>query len=113
MTPLESTARVATNQAGLYLKRFCEHVARQRERHGAPEVEVTFDDSEGSVNFAPLISGTCRLNARQEGLLVVDATGTDEAALKRIQRLVTEHLERFGRGELTVNWGTASGERLP
>lgn len=104
-----STARVATERPTLYLKQLCEHFAHERRRHSAPEVEVTFDDHEGFVNFAPVVSGTCRLDAREEGVLVLDASGTDQAALERVRRIVTEHVERFGRRDgLTVEWGPTS-----
>jgi hypothetical protein len=104
-----STARVATEHPTLYLRQLCEHFDHERGRHGAPGVEVTFDDHEGFVNFAPAVSGTCRLDAREEGVLMLSASGTDQAALERVQRVVTEHVERFGRRDrLTVEWGPAS-----
>jgi hypothetical protein len=107
-----STARVATQRPTLYLKQICEHFADESRRHSAQEFEVTFDDHEGSVNFAPIVSGTCRLNAREEGVLVLDARGSDQAALERVQRIVAKHLERFGqRDGLAVEWGPASEQR--
>jgi hypothetical protein len=106
---LATSARVATERSTLYLNQLCGHFAHERGRHGAPGVEVTFDDHEGFVNFAPVVSGTCRLDAREEGVLVLSASGTDEVALGRVQRIVTEHVERFGaRDGLTVQWGPAS-----
>ena len=87
---LASTAHVATERPSFYLKQLCEHFAHERRRHSAPEVEVTFDDHEGFVNFAPVVSGICRLDARQERVLVIEASGTDQAALERVQRLLTE-----------------------
>jgi hypothetical protein len=106
---LVSSARVATEHPRIRLKQFCEHVADERRRHAAPEVEVIFNENEGFVNFAPLIDATCRLDARQERLLVLEARAADRAALERVQRLLTEHLERFGqRGASTVEWGSAS-----
>ena len=108
MTPMPvSSARVATEQPSLYVTRFCEHVAQQRERHGAPDVEVAYDEQEGFVDFAPIIAATCRLDARRDGVLVIEATAADEAALAHVQRLVGEHLQRFGRDEgLTVEWSS-------
>lgn len=101
-----SSARVATERPTGYLRQLCEHFAHERGRHSAPGVEVTFDDHEGFVDFAPIISGTCRLDARQEGVLALEARGSDQAALERVQRLLTEHVERFGRPDgLTVEWG--------
>jgi hypothetical protein len=104
-----STARVATERPTLYLRQLCEHFADERQRHSAQEFEATFDDHEGFVDFAPVISGNCHLEARQGGLLVVVASGTDQDALERVQRIVTKHLERFGRPDgLTVQWGPTS-----
>jgi hypothetical protein len=101
-----STARVATERPTLYLSQLCEHFADESQRHSAQEFEVTFDDREGFIDLAPVVSGSCRLDARQGGVLVVVASGTDQAALERVQRIVTKHLERFGQPDgLTVEWG--------
>jgi hypothetical protein len=106
---LSSTAHVATGRAALYLRQLCDHFADHTQRHSAQEFEVRFDDRQGFINFAPIVSGTCRLDARQEGVLVVKASGTDQAALARVQRIVTKHLERFGTSDrLTVDWGAAA-----
>jgi hypothetical protein len=104
-----STARVATDRPTLYLERLCEHFANATQRHSAQEFEVGLDGHEGFINFAPVVGGACGLDARREGVLVVEASGTDEAALARVQRIVTKHLEQFGQSEgLTVEWGAAS-----
>jgi hypothetical protein len=101
-----STARVATERPTTYLRQLCEHFADPAHRHSGQEFEVTFDDHEGFIDFAPVISGTCRLEARQEGVLVVEASATDEAARERVQRVVARHLERFGQSDgLTMEWG--------
>jgi hypothetical protein len=100
-----SAARVATERATTYLKQLCEHFADQGQRHSAQEFYVRSDDYEGRIDFAPVVSGSCRLDAREEGVLVVEASGSDEAALERIQRIVAKHLERFGQSDgLTVEW---------
>jgi hypothetical protein len=105
---LASTARVATERPTTYLKQLCEHFADESQRHSAQEFEVDVDDHEGFINFAPVVSGTCRLDSRQEGVLVVEASGSDQRALERVQRIVTKHLERFGGSErLTVEWRPA------
>jgi uncharacterized protein len=104
-----STARVATERPTLYLTRLCEHFGDPAHRHSGQEFEVTFDEHEGFIDFAPVVSGTCRLNARQEGMLVVEASATDQGARERVQRIVARHLERFGQSDgLTVEWGPAS-----
>jgi len=105
---LASTARVTTERPKLYLTRLCQHFADAGERHSAQAFEVALDDREGFINFAPVVSATCRLEARQEGALVVEVRASDQAALDRVQRIVTKHLERFGRSDgLTVEWGAA------
>jgi uncharacterized protein len=104
-----SSARIATERPTLYLTQLCEHFADETRRHSAQEFEVTFDDREGFVNFAPVVGGTCRLDAREEGVLVLFASGTDQATLGRVQRIVAKHVERFGsRDGLTVEWSPAS-----
>jgi hypothetical protein len=104
-----STAQVATERPTVYLRQLCEHFADPRHRHSGQEFEVTFDDREGFIDFAPVVSGACRLNARQEGMLVVEASGTDQGARERVQRIVARHLERFGQSDgLTVEWGPPS-----
>jgi hypothetical protein len=104
-----SSAGIPTGRPTHYLRRLCEHFARERGRHAAPEIEVTFDDHEGLVNFAPIFSGTCRLDASEEGLLILSVTATDQAALEGVQRVLSEHVERFGRREgLTVEWSHPS-----
>jgi hypothetical protein len=106
-----STAHVVTERPALYLKQLCEHFADQTQRHSPQEFEVTFDDREGLIDFAPVVSGTCRLDARQEGVLVVEVSGSDRAALERVQRIVTKHLQRFGdRDGLRVAWRPASAK---
>jgi hypothetical protein len=102
---LASTARVATERSMTYLRQLCEHFADASQRHSTQEFDVSFDDHEGFIAFAPVVSGSCCLDARQEGLLVVEASGSDQTGLERVQRIVTKHLERFGRSEgLTVEW---------
>jgi hypothetical protein len=59
-----STARVATRRPTLYLKQLCEHFADERRRHSAQEFDVTFDEHEGFIDFAHVVSGNCRLDAR-------------------------------------------------
>ena len=107
------TARVATEHPTLYLRQLCEHFADQSQRHSGQEFDVTFDDREGFIDFAPVVSGSCRLDARQGDVLVLVASGTERAALERIQRIVAKHLERFGGPDgLTVEWAPTS-ERPP
>jgi hypothetical protein len=100
-----STTHVATERPSHYLKQLCEHFADESQRHSAQEFEVTFDDREGFIDFAPVVSGTCRVEAREGAELVVEVRATDQAALDRVKRIVTKHLERFGRSDgLRVEW---------
>jgi hypothetical protein len=109
-----SSARVATERPTVYLKQLCEHFADERRRHSTQEFEVTFDDREGFVDFAPLVSGICRLDAREEDVLVLEASGTDQAALERVERIVAKHVVRFGgRDGLAVEWLPASEAPSP
>jgi hypothetical protein len=103
---LASKGRVATNRPAHYLRQLCEHFADTSRRHSDQEFDVAFDEGEGLIDFVPVISGRCRLDARTEGVLVLEARGADPAALERIQRIVAKHVERFGEAEgLTVDWG--------
>jgi hypothetical protein len=109
-----STAYVATGRPALYLKQLCEHFADETQRHSPQEFEVTFDDHEGRIDFAPVVSGSCRLDARRDGVLLVEASGTDQPALERVQRIVAKHLQRFGAGDgLKVEWVAGGGQDLP
>lgn len=104
-----SSARVATERASAYLKQLCEHFAEESRRHFGQEIVVTLDGDEGFVDFSPFVSGAVRLHAREKGLLVLEASATDGATLKRLQGTLTEHTERFGRRDgLRVEWGPAS-----
>lgn len=106
---LASAAHVATERPTTYLKQLCEHFADVRHRHSAQEFEVTLNDREGFIDFASVVSGTCRLDARHEGVLIVEVSGSDEATLARVRRIVTKHLERFGGSDgLRVDWGAVS-----
>ena len=106
---ITSRARVATGDARHYLRRLCQHFADPSERHSGQAFDVSFDDREGSIDFAPVIAATCRIDATEPGVLTVEAHAGDEAALGRVQRIVTKHLKHFGQGEdLTVDWNAAA-----
>jgi hypothetical protein len=106
---VSSAARVATQRPAHYLKRLCEHFADEGQRHSGQEFEVTFDERDGFINFTPVVDGSCRLDAREEGVLVIEASGSDQPALDRVRRIVTRHLERFGEPDgLTVEWHIGS-----
>ena len=103
---IAGTARVATERGAVYLEQLCEHFADSSERHSDQEFAVTVDDHRGSIDFTPVVSGVCHLDAGEEGVLEIEVRAGDQPALERIQRIVGRHLERFAQGEgLTVEWG--------
>lgn len=91
-----SQAKISTDHATSYLRQLC--------RHWAHKFPVTFDDSEGRIE---LPSGVCLMQASSQTLSVqleLPDTG-DEAHL---QRVVAEHLQRFGfRETLVFDWQPA------
>jgi uncharacterized protein len=106
---LATTARVETDRATLYLKQLCEHFADPERRHSGQQFEVSFDEREGLINLAPVVSGSCRLDASKDGVLVLSVSGADRAAVERLQRIIARHVERFGHGDgLRVAWGPIS-----
>ena len=64
---LVSTAQVATERPTFYLRSVCEHFADVTQRHSDQRFDVSFDEHEGFIDFAPVVSGTCRLDARRGG----------------------------------------------
>jgi hypothetical protein len=107
---LSSTARVATERASSFLKELCEHFTHESRRHFGQEIAVSFGDDDGFVDFAPFVSGTLRLDAREEGVLALEASGSDQAGLARVQQIVSENLERLGQSDrLTVQWAPSTG----
>jgi hypothetical protein len=102
---LTGTGRVVTDSPSRYLAQLCEHFRHESRRHFGQEIEVSFSDLEGFVDFAPFVSGTLRLDARQDGVLALEARGADPTALERIQQIVGENVERLGKRDgLTVEW---------
>jgi hypothetical protein len=113
---LSAEAQVQTEKPGRYLAQFCRHASqvggrlRHRPRsHGGggtgPEMRhVEWSETKGSL---VLDWGRCTLQAAP-GTLTVRAEAADEENLTRIQDLVTERLEAFGRRDhLTVAWRQA------
>ncbi|GGM83851.1 hypothetical protein GCM10012275_63070 [Longimycelium tulufanense] len=92
-TTLISEARVETDRPGRYLVQLCKHLGHK--------VHAEWSEERGFVDFG---AGNCLLRA-EPGVLVMRATGTDEAALQRVEHVAGSHLERFGgRDELVVRW---------
>jgi hypothetical protein len=66
------------------------------------QVCAEYSDGAGLLTFTPW--GRCRLQATV-GVLTIRAEADDEQDLRRIQRVITADLERFGRrSRLSVAW---------
>ncbi len=88
-----STVDVKTGNAVSYMKQLC--------RHWAHKFPVAFDDSTGTIE---LPQARCVLSASPETLGVKLAMPED-ADQDRMERVVAEHLQRFGfREELVFAW---------
>lgn len=88
-----SSATVPTARPAPYMKQLCKHF-----RH---KLEVNFDEARGEIRFD---FGRCRLDVA-EGALVLVAEAADEPRLERVEQVIADHLERFGRrDELSVRW---------
>lgn len=88
-----STATVPTDRAGRYLAQLCRHFAQKIDAH-----------IQGAEGFADFGWGTCKLTATHASLLLRGEA--DEAdQLARIEHVVRDHVERFGRRDgLQVQW---------
>ena len=94
---LQSTARVSTPKAAIYMKQLC--------RHFGHKWEVAFTDVDGSVEFP---YGRCTLKAEAD-VLELAATAGDEESLERLQRVAAAHLVRFAfRDDLQIDWQRSS-----
>ena len=90
-----STAVVPTAHAGRYLRQLCSHWSHR--------FSVTFDERHGSVPFENGATGT--VDASDDALTVrLDAPDAD--ALRRMQGVLAEHLDRFAFREapLRFDW---------
>jgi hypothetical protein len=114
---LTADSEIATDRGSRYLVQLCRHAASMAStkghrlrahpgRDGPPpgEVQLAADwsDTDGVIRFAPW--GRCTLQATANTVTVrIDAR--DEGALSRIQDIITDDLQRFGRRErLIVTW---------
>ncbi|WP_369254978.1 DUF2218 domain-containing protein [Streptomyces sp. R35] len=118
---LTAEARVETDRPSRYLVQLCKHFdnkgrhlghrprghngedaqALQETRAVAAQAQVEWSETRGSVR---LPWGRCELRA-EPGALTAHVEAVDEENLRRLQDLVTGHVERFGRREeLTVAW---------
>lgn len=99
-TTVTSTARVVTDAAARYATQLAAHLGRKATVEAGPEGDRVV-----------LGAGSCLLRV-EPGALTLEAVAADEAALARVQQVVGDHLERFGRrAGLTVHW--AAGPSRP
>jgi hypothetical protein len=99
-------ARVETERSSRYLVHLCKHFERKAPEHPEMDVHVEWSDDRGAVSFG---WGRCTLDAGP-GLLTLRAEAPDEENLQRVEDLVANLLEAFGkRDHLTVNWTPAHG----
>ncbi len=87
-TGLRSAATVATAKPSPYLLQTAKHF-----RH---KLDVRFDEREAIV---PFTFGYAVLRPGGDGRLRIDAFSGTEPGLRRVERVIGEHLERFGRGD--------------
>ena len=91
-----SVTDIATPMASRYLQQLCKHFAHK--------LDVTFDETAGSIAFS---AGICRLQAEDETLRI-SLEPVDKADLDRLQDVVVRHLIRFAfREELEIAWHPA------
>ncbi|PWC33677.1 DUF2218 domain-containing protein [Azospirillum sp. TSO35-2] len=94
-----STTRIATPNGRRYMTQLC--------KHWAHKFEVTYDENQGVIPFAP--DRRCQLAADEGGLgITVEVEEADQ--LERMQGVVIDHLKRFAfREELGEAVWTAVG----
>ncbi|WP_405136393.1 DUF2218 domain-containing protein [Nocardia sp. NBC_01388] len=113
-------ARIATDQSGRYLRRFGKHAsamasprAHRMRMHGSNpiargEVRLRIESTGAltTIHFDPW--GRCALRAETDALVArIDAS--DDRAMQQIRDTITRDLERFGPGELAVDWHEVDG----
>lgn len=93
---LTARADVVTDTPGRYAKQLVSHLGRR--------VEFTVD---GAVSSARFGDGTGTVVVG-DGVLTLLAEASDADSLALVQRVLGDHLERFGqRNELVVTWSAA------
>ena len=110
-------AAVRTDRAARYLDQFCQHAGQvHRMRHrlshgragatgghlpGSGQVTVQRSDTQATIDFG---WARCQLTAGND-TLTLRAEAGDEPMLQRVQDIVANDLNRFGRREqLTFTW---------
>ena len=103
---LITEARVETERSSQYLAQLCSHFAHKAQAHPEIDAHVEWSDDRGVASFG---WGRCSLYA-DPAALTLRAEAPDEESLQRVEDLVADHLERFGkRDRLTVTWTPAQG----
>jgi hypothetical protein len=93
---LTARADVATDAPGRYAKQLVSHLGRR--------VEFTVDGAASTARFGDG-TGTVVVG---DGVLTLLAEASDADSLALVQRVLGDHLERFGqRNELVVTWSAA------
>jgi hypothetical protein len=112
---LTAQAHVETERARRYLVQLCRHANQMGQRHrpgahvsgdehpiGEVRAHVEWSDTHGIINLTPWGSCTVQVTARA---LTLRAEAADEENLRRVQNLVADRLEKFGRRDhITVIW---------
>jgi hypothetical protein len=104
---LVAESRVKTDRAGRYLVQLFRHLSAKARTNPELHAHVECSDDRGEVGFE---WGRCTVRVDRDAL-AMRAEARDEEALRRIEHVIKVNLERFGRGDLNVNWMTTAGER--
>ncbi|MGH8925121.1 MAG: DUF2218 domain-containing protein [Acidimicrobiia bacterium] len=103
-----SEARVEIVEPSRYVVALCKHFSYRARTLPEVEAHVEWSDDHGVANFG---WGQCVLHA-DSGVLTLRAEAAEEANLRRVELLVSDHLERFGkRDQLIVTWTSAREDR--
>jgi hypothetical protein len=81
--PTTETGRFETPNASKYLQQLCKHFGHK--------VQVTFDDTTGTIVFA---IGSAHLTAQPDALCV-QITADDADKAQRARQIIDDHLQRF------------------
>lgn len=93
---LRRRAEIPTPQASRYLQQLCKHF-----QHKIP---VTFDPTEGRIEFS---MGISELRA-EPAVLVLEVVARDPADLPTLEDVIARHLVRFAfREEIAITWSDA------
>lgn len=84
---------MATDKPVAYMRQLCKHFGHK--------VDASFGEDSGYIRFD---FGRCDLHA-SDGTLKLEVSAADRESHERMERVVSSHLERFGRRDaLSVAW---------